>query len=134
MAPPKPLLAAAALLLAADGRLSRVLSPLALTGRDLRLALIEAGEGRDDPLVDRPLEWDDQVRKFGELRPAPSVEFRLVSAAAGPEHVDQVLAADEAVGEPFLRLAPVLALPRLADERSLVWNERSCRKITAITS
>ena len=44
---------AAALLLAADGRLSRVLSPLALTGRDLRLALIEAGEGRIGSIADR---------------------------------------------------------------------------------
>ena len=37
---------AAALLLAGDGRVARVLSPLALTGRDLRLALTEASEGR----------------------------------------------------------------------------------------
>ncbi|MGH1569915.1 electron transporter [Methylobacterium sp. P31] len=37
---------AAALLLAGDGRVARVLSPLALNGRDLRLALTEAGEGR----------------------------------------------------------------------------------------
>ena len=37
---------ASALLLAPDGRLTRVLSPLALTGNDLRLALVEASEGR----------------------------------------------------------------------------------------
>lgn len=37
---------AVALLLAPDGRLARALSPLALTGGDLRLALVEAGEGR----------------------------------------------------------------------------------------
>lgn len=44
---------AAAVLLAADGRVARVLSPLALTGRDLRLALTEAGEGRVGGLADR---------------------------------------------------------------------------------
>jgi protein SCO1 len=44
---------AAALLLAGDGRVARVLSPLALTGRDLRLALTEAGEGRVGSLTDR---------------------------------------------------------------------------------
>ncbi|MCJ2136769.1 SCO family protein [Methylobacterium sp. J-026] len=44
---------AAALLLAGDGRVARILSPLALTGRDLRLALTEAGEGRVGGLADR---------------------------------------------------------------------------------
>ncbi|MCJ2072989.1 electron transporter [Methylobacterium sp. J-030] len=44
---------AAAVLLAGDGRVARVLSPLALTGRDLRLALTEAGEGRVGGLADR---------------------------------------------------------------------------------
>lgn len=44
---------AAALLLAGDGRVARVLSPLALTGRDLRFALTEAGEGRVGGLADR---------------------------------------------------------------------------------
>lgn len=44
---------AAALLLAGDGRVARVLSPLALTGRDLRFALTEAGEGRIGGLADR---------------------------------------------------------------------------------
>ncbi|WP_419539780.1 electron transporter [Methylobacterium oryzae] len=44
---------AAALLLAADGRVARVLSPLALTGKDLRLALTEAGEGRVGSIADR---------------------------------------------------------------------------------
>ncbi|MGU3403230.1 SCO family protein [Methylobacterium brachiatum] len=44
---------AAAMLIAGDGRVARVLSPLALTGRDLRLALTEAGEGRVGSLADR---------------------------------------------------------------------------------
>ncbi|MGU3464546.1 electron transporter [Methylobacterium sp. C33D] len=44
---------AAALLIAPDGRVARVLSPLALTARDLRLALIEAGEGRVGSVADR---------------------------------------------------------------------------------
>ena len=44
---------AAAMLLTGDGRVARVLSPLALNGRDLRLALIEAGEGRVGSLADR---------------------------------------------------------------------------------
>jgi protein SCO1/2 len=44
---------AAAMLLTGDGRVARVLSPLALTGRDLRLALTEAGEGRVGGLADR---------------------------------------------------------------------------------
>lgn len=44
---------AAAMLIAGDGRVARVLSPLALTGRDLRLAMTEAGEGRVGSLADR---------------------------------------------------------------------------------
>ncbi len=44
---------AASLLLAPDGRLARVLSPLAMNGRDLRLAIVEAGEGRVGTLADR---------------------------------------------------------------------------------
>ncbi|QRE74716.1 electron transporter [Methylobacterium aquaticum] len=44
---------AGALVLAGDGRVARVLSPLAMTGRDLRLALVEAGEGRVGALSDR---------------------------------------------------------------------------------
>jgi protein SCO1 len=44
---------AAALLLSGDGRVARVLSPLALNARDLRLALTEAGEGRVGTLTDR---------------------------------------------------------------------------------
>ncbi|MCJ2089076.1 electron transporter [Methylobacterium sp. E-005] len=44
---------AAAVLLAGDGQVSRILSPLALTGRDLRLALTEAGDGRVGGLADR---------------------------------------------------------------------------------
>lgn len=44
---------AAAVLLTPDGSVARILSPLALNGRDLRLALIEAGEGRGSTLGDR---------------------------------------------------------------------------------
>ncbi|MCJ2110060.1 SCO family protein [Methylobacterium sp. E-025] len=44
---------AAAILLTGDGRVARVLSPLALNGSDLRLALVEAGEGRTGSLADR---------------------------------------------------------------------------------
>jgi len=44
---------AAAMLLTGEGRVARVLSPLALTGRDLRLALTEAGEGQVGGLTDR---------------------------------------------------------------------------------
>lgn len=44
---------AAAILLTPAGRVARILSPLALNGRDLRLALIEAGEGRGSTLADR---------------------------------------------------------------------------------
>lgn len=44
---------AAALLLTGDGRVARVLTPLALDGKDLRLALTEAGEGRIGTLSDR---------------------------------------------------------------------------------
>lgn len=44
---------AAAILLTPEGRVARILSPLALNGRDLRLALIEAGEGRGGTLADR---------------------------------------------------------------------------------
>ncbi len=44
---------AAAMLLTADGRIARVLSPLALNGRDLRLAMTEAGEGRVGTIADR---------------------------------------------------------------------------------
>jgi len=41
------------MLLTGEGRVARVLSPLALTGRDLRLALTEAGEGQVGGLTDR---------------------------------------------------------------------------------
>lgn len=44
---------AAAILLTPEGRVARILSPLALNGRDLRLALVEAGEGRTGTLSDR---------------------------------------------------------------------------------
>lgn len=44
---------AAAILLTPEGRVARILSPLALNGRDLRLALVEAGEGRTGGLGDR---------------------------------------------------------------------------------
>jgi protein SCO1/2 len=44
---------AGALVLASDGRISRVLSSLALNPQDLRLALVEAGEGRVGTLGDR---------------------------------------------------------------------------------
>lgn len=44
---------AAAILLTPEGRVARVVSPLGLNGRDLRLALIEAGEGRGGTLADR---------------------------------------------------------------------------------
>ncbi|MGV7033661.1 SCO family protein [Methylobacterium symbioticum] len=44
---------AAAILLTPEGRVARVLAPLALNGRDLRLALVEAGEGRSGGLADR---------------------------------------------------------------------------------
>ena len=44
---------AAAILLAADGRVARVLAPLTLNGRDLRLSVVEAGEGRVGGLSDR---------------------------------------------------------------------------------
>ncbi|WP_375463700.1 electron transporter [uncultured Methylobacterium sp.] len=44
---------AAAFLLTSQGRVARVLSPLALNGRDLRLALVEAEEGRTGSLGDR---------------------------------------------------------------------------------
>ncbi|TGD99120.1 electron transporter [Methylobacterium nonmethylotrophicum] len=46
---------AGALVLAGDGRVARALSPLAMTARDLRLALVEAGEGRVGALSDRLL-------------------------------------------------------------------------------
>lgn len=44
---------AGALILTREGRVSRMLSSLALNTRDLRLALVEAGEGRTGSLGDR---------------------------------------------------------------------------------
>jgi protein SCO1/2 len=44
---------AAAFVLTADGRVARVLSSLGLAATDLRLALVEAGEGRIGTLADR---------------------------------------------------------------------------------
>ncbi len=44
---------AGALVLTADGRVARALSSLALNPHDLRLALVEAGEGRIGGLTDR---------------------------------------------------------------------------------
>ncbi|RVU16694.1 electron transporter [Methylobacterium oryzihabitans] len=44
---------AGGVVLTPDGRVARVISPLAMTPRDLRLALVEAGEGRVGSLADR---------------------------------------------------------------------------------
>ncbi len=44
---------AGALVLAGTARVARALSPLAMTARDRRLALVEAGEGRVGSLSDR---------------------------------------------------------------------------------
>jgi len=44
---------AGVLVLTATGRISRILSSLALNPRDLRLALVEAGDGRSGTIVDR---------------------------------------------------------------------------------
>ncbi|MEH3147009.1 MAG: electron transporter [Methylobacterium frigidaeris] len=44
---------AGGVVLAPDGRVARVISPLAMTPKDLRLALVEAGEGRVGSLADR---------------------------------------------------------------------------------
>ncbi|WP_298954213.1 electron transporter [uncultured Methylobacterium sp.] len=44
---------AGGVVLTPDGRVARVISPLAMTARDLRLALVEAGEGRVGSLADR---------------------------------------------------------------------------------
>jgi protein SCO1/2 len=44
---------AAAFVLTKDGHIARVLSGLGLTGSDLRLALVDAGEGRVGSLLDQ---------------------------------------------------------------------------------
>jgi protein SCO1/2 len=60
---------AAAIVLTPDGRVSRYLYGVAPSARDLRLALVEAGEGRTGGLVDRVLmtcyRYDPAARAYG---------------------------------------------------------------------
>src|SRR5262245_30328444 len=71
----------------------------------------EPGELLHHPLIDRPLERDDQLRKVLHRLPTPVDELRLVAAAAGIGDVDLAVLAGEARREPFLPLAPIAALP-----------------------
>ena len=71
---------AALLVVTSDGRLSRVLSGLAITGADVRLALVEAGKGTIGAIV-------DQVRLlcygFGASVGFYADRIRILLAAAG---------------------------------------------------
>src|SRR5262249_17631756 len=66
-------------------------------------------------LVDRPLEWHDQVDDVRQLLPTPLHEFRVV-AAGGVRDVDFAVFSSEAQRIPFLTLTAVLAAPGLADD------------------
>src|SRR5580692_8448737 len=72
-------------------------------------------EFADHAFVDSALERHDQVRNVLHRLPAPGREFRL-RGASGMGEVDLALVAGEAHREPFLGLAAVFALPRLADD------------------
>ncbi|APR76327.1 Cytochrome oxidase biogenesis protein Sco1/SenC/PrrC [Minicystis rosea] len=60
---------AAAIVLTPDGRVSRYLYGVAPSGRDLRLALIEAGEGKTGSIIDRVImtcyQYDPASRAYG---------------------------------------------------------------------
>src|SRR5437879_375418 len=73
----------------------------------------EPGEFLHHPLIDRPLERDDQLREIFHRLPAPADELGLV-AAAGVGDVDLAVLAGEAGREPFLALAAKAALPGAA--------------------
>src|SRR5207237_6742411 len=62
------------------------------------------------PLIDRPLERDDQLRKILHRLPTPAHEFGFV-AAAGTRDIDLAVLAGEARREPFLPLAAIAAFP-----------------------
>src|SRR5262245_20866120 len=66
-------------------------------------------------LVDLALERDDQRGQLLHPLPPPFHELGLV-AAGRMRNVDLAFIADEAHRKPFLRLAAVLALPRLTDD------------------
>src|SRR5580700_4144332 len=73
------------------------------------------GECAHYAFVNRALERHDEVRNVLHRLPAPGREFRLLGAG-GMGEVDLALVTGEAHREPFLGLAAVLALPRLADD------------------
>jgi protein SCO1/2 len=60
---------AAAIILTPDGRISRYLYGTSFSARDLRLALVEAGEGRTGTIVDRVIltcyQYDPAARAYG---------------------------------------------------------------------
>src|SRR5215470_2656426 len=72
------------------------------------------GELSHHPLIDRPLERDDQLRKVFHRLPAPADEFGLVAAATGTLDIDLAVLAGEPRREPFLPLAAIAALPGAA--------------------
>src|SRR5271170_7155504 len=72
-------------------------------------------EFADHALVDRALERHDKARNVLHRLPAPGGKFRLLGAG-GVGEVDLALVAGKAHREPFLGLAAVFALPRLADD------------------
>src|SRR5215211_4137172 len=80
--------------------------------RRIRLRLAWAGkvaEGRDDALVDRPLEGDDEVGQAIHALPAPGVEFGLAPGRVAD--VDLLVLSGEAEREPLLALPPEAASP-----------------------
>ena len=73
---------AALFVLTPEGRISRYLYGVDFTPRDLRLALLEAGEGRTGTLVDRVIltcyRYDPASRKYG------AIIARFIRASAAP--------------------------------------------------
>ena len=77
-------------------------------------------EGGDYSVIDAALERRGQPRQGLQPLPPPGFEFGLAGSAAGMAHVDLAVGSGEAEGEPFLRLAAMIARPALA--RDLGWD------------
>src|SRR3954454_10500952 len=69
----------------------------------------EVAEGRDDALIDRPLEGNDEVGQAIHALPAPRVEFGLAPGCVAAS--DLLVLSAEAEPDPFLALSPEPASP-----------------------
>src|SRR5258706_10760967 len=83
------------------------------------LAAREPGKFLHHALVDRPLEWNDQIGEILHRLPTPTHELRLVTTARARD-IDLLVPAGETDRVPFLPLAAIAALPGAPGNRA--WN------------